>query len=47
MKVRTGFVSNSSTSSYVCEICGDVEAGRDLSLSDTDMVECLRAHHMP
>ena len=29
MKVRAGFVSNSSSSSFVCDICGREEAGYD------------------
>ena len=29
MKVRNGFVSNSSASSFVCVVCGGMEAGRD------------------
>lgn len=37
MKIRTGFVSNSSSSSYVCEICGDVG-------EDDDIVTCEREH---
>jgi len=44
MKVRTGFVSNSSTSSFICDICGEVEAGYDLSLSDVDMHQCVNGH---
>jgi len=39
MKVRTGFVSNSSSSSYVCEICGSV-----MEDDDDDMVTCERQH---
>jgi len=44
MKVRTGFVSNSSTSSFICDICGEVEAGYDLSLSDVNMHQCVAGH---
>ena len=40
MKIRNGFVSNSSTSSFICNICGEVEAGMDLSLSDVEMECC-------
>lgn len=29
MKVRNGFVSNSSASSFVCGVCGGIEVGRD------------------
>ena len=38
MKIRTGFVSNSSSSSYICEICGSVME------DDDDMVTCERQH---
>jgi len=44
MKNRIGFVSNSSTSSYVCQVCGDVEAGMDASLSDLEMRCCPNGH---
>ena len=40
MKIRNGFVSNSSSSSFVCSICGKVESGYNLCLSDMDWVEC-------
>lgn len=29
MKIRTGFVSNSSTTSFTCELCGETEAFHD------------------
>lgn len=38
MKIRTGFVSNSSSSSYICEICGSVME------DDDNMVTCERQH---
>jgi hypothetical protein len=40
MKKRMGFVTNSSSSSFVCVICGNVESGYDASLSDCNMVQC-------
>lgn len=42
MKRRSGWVSNSSSSSFICDVCGDVEAGYDASASDFDMTnfEC-------
>lgn len=46
MKVRTGFVSNSSTSSFICDICGREEMGMDLSLDDCEMFECENGHTM-
>lgn len=46
MKVRSGFVSNSSSSSFVCEICGETAEGMDISLSDADMFCCINGHTM-
>lgn len=40
MKVRNGYVSNSSSSSFTCDVCGFNESGYDLTLSDVGMVEC-------
>lgn len=34
MKFRKDFVTNSSSSSYVCEICGRTESGWDMELSE-------------
>ena len=44
MKIRNGFVSNSSSSSFVCDICGRAEGGYDLSISDIDMYQCVNGH---
>ena len=44
MKFRKDFVTNSSSSSYVCEICGHTESGWDLGLSDCAMMECVNGH---
>ena len=44
MKVRLGFVSNSSSSSFVCEITGNTESGYDMSLKDAGMSECVNGH---
>lgn len=44
MKFRKDFVTNSSSSSYVCEICGRSESGYDLSLRDCEMMECVNGH---
>lgn len=44
MKFRKDFVTNSSSSSYVCEICGRSESGYDISLRDCEMYECVNGH---
>ena len=44
MKFRKDFVTNSSSSSYICEICGRNESGWDLSLSECEMMECVNGH---
>ncbi len=44
MKIRNGFVSNSSTSSFTCGVCGEVEAGMDLCLSECGMQSCVNGH---
>jgi hypothetical protein len=44
MKIRKGFVSNSSSSSFICDVCGNIEAGWDMSLDEAYMVECTKGH---
>lgn len=44
MKTRLGFVSNSSSSSFICDITGVVESGMDMSFEDAGMVECVNGH---
>ena len=46
MKIRSGFVSNSSSSSFICCVCGRSEGGYDLCLEDAGMVECECGHTM-
>ncbi len=46
MKIRNGFVSNSSTTSFTCCACGEVAAGMDLSLSDIGWYECDNEHNI-
>ena len=44
MKYRIGFVTNSSSSSYICCYCGDVSSGWDCGLKDVDMCTCENGH---
>ena len=45
MKIRQGFVSNSSSSSFICMVSGHVEAGMDMGLDDAEMYECENGHY--
>lgn len=44
MKVRKGFVSNSSSSSFVCDVCHENVSGMDMGLIDAQMFECTGGH---
>jgi hypothetical protein len=44
MKVRQGFVSNSSSSSFVCDISGEEVSGMDMGLREAGMYECENGH---
>lgn len=44
MKIRSGFVSNSSSSSFTCDVCGRTESGYDIGLSEFEMMECENGH---
>mgnify|MGYP007069490262 CR=1 FL=1 len=46
MKYRHGFVSNSSTSSFICEICGNTESGMDCSAEELGFIECDNGHEI-
>lgn len=43
MKYRKDFVTNSSSSSYICEICGNVEESYD-GMYECGMAECVNGH---
>ena len=43
MKIRQGFVSNSSSSSFVCSVCETVETGYD-GQYDIDITQCESYH---
>ena len=44
MKIRSGFVSNSSSSSFICDVCGQDVSGWDMGLYDAEMYECVNGH---
>ena len=44
MKIRKGFVSNSSSSSFVCDVCGEQASGWDMSYDEAEMVCCKNGH---
>ena len=44
MKYKKGFVTNSSTTVYICDVCGNDVAGMDISLSDAEMFICTKGH---
>lgn len=46
MKYRKDFVTNSSSSSFVCDICGRNESGYDATLRDYGFYECVNGHIM-
>jgi len=44
MKKRNSWVSNSSSSSFICEVCGEECGGMDIGLSDCGMDRCENEH---
>lgn len=46
LKYRTSFVTNSSSSSYICEICNEIFDGYDLTMQEVGLVCCENGHVM-
>ena len=47
MKIRIGFISNSSSTSFTCVVCGETEVGWDGDYGDNnDPIECVNDHRM-
>lgn len=46
MKLRSGFVSNSSSSSYICEVCEDTFESWDEGFSTFGLVMCKDYDHL-
>lgn len=44
MKIRINYVSNSSSSSFVCNVCGNSESGYDCTVHDLGMCQCENGH---
>ena len=44
MKFRNGFVTNSSSSSFICQICGYVTSGWDMTSYEAGFVTCENGH---
>lgn len=44
MKMRSGFVSNSSSSSFICDVSGECRSGWDALVEDVDMCGCENGH---
>lgn len=45
MKIRAGFVSNSSSSSFICDVCGDTVSGIDIEYAWYELGICEKGHH--
>ena len=46
MKTRLGFISNSSSTTFICDICGTGEGGFDLCISDIEWAACVNDCYM-
>lgn len=45
MKIRAGFVSNSSSSSFICDVCGDEVSGVDIDFTWYELGICENGHN--
>ena len=45
MKTRNGFVSNSSSSSYVCDVSGEAFEVQDACFRDAGLAQCEAGHY--
>jgi hypothetical protein len=43
-KIRNGFVSNSSSSSFICNVCNRISEGYDWNNSSGGIVQCEHGH---
>lgn len=46
MKIRNGFVSNSSTTSFTCDVCGEEASGQDMSPNECGMICFYECDHI-
>ena len=44
MKTRRGFVSNSSTTTFVCDVCGASDGGMDVGADELGYADCANGH---
>lgn len=44
MKIRKFFVSNSSSSSFICDVCGEDTSGMNMTFEEAEMVQCKNGH---
>ena len=44
MKIRSGFVSNSSSSSFICDVCNEDYTSYEASLEEAEMFKCENGH---